>query len=113
MKLLATGKFEAAEQEKLAAIQIAEGRREAEIRIAEGKAKAIELVNRAAEMHFVGNAQQLKRLEVTETCLKDNSKIVLTEKGITPQIILGEIPTTAGSKGPANVLTGPDAAGQQ
>jgi len=98
MKLLATGKFEAAEQEKLAAIQTAEGEREAEIQVAEGKAKAIQLVNEAAEKYFVGNAKDLKTLEVTEECLRNNSKVVLTEKGISPQIILGEVPTTQASK---------------
>ena len=92
MKLLATGKYEAAEQEKLAAIQLAEGRREAEIRVAEGKAKAIQLVNEAAEKYFVGNAKDLKQLEVTENSLKHNAKIIVTEKGISPQLILGDIP---------------------
>lgn len=92
MKLLATGKYEAAEQEKLASIQLAEGKREAEIRVAEGKAKAIKLVNEAAELYFVGNAQDLKKLEITENSLKNNSKVILTEKGISPQIILGDIP---------------------
>ena len=95
MKLLATGKYEAAEQEKLAAIQIAEGQKEADIMVAEGKAKSIQLVNEAAEKYFVGNAKDLKKLETTEACLKENSKVVLTEKGITPQIILGDIPMTA------------------
>ena len=92
MKLLATGKFEAAEQEKLATIQVAQGQREAEIMIAEGKAKAIELVNEAAEKYFKGNAKELKQLEVTEGSLKDNSKIVITEKGISPTILIGELP---------------------
>lgn len=92
MKLLATGKFEAAEQEKLAAIQLAEGKKEAEIRVAEGRAKAIELVNEAAQRYFTGNAQLLKQLEVTENSLKENSKVVLTEKGITPQLIIGQLP---------------------
>ena len=94
MKLLATGKYEAAEQEKLAAIQLAEGQREAEIRVAEGKAKAIQLVNEAAEKYFVGNAKDLKQLEVTEGSLKNNAKIIVTEKGISPQLILGDIPVT-------------------
>jgi regulator of protease activity HflC (stomatin/prohibitin superfamily) len=94
MKLLATGKYEAAEQEKLAAIQLAEGKREAEIRVAEGKARAIQLVNEAAEKYFVGNAKDLKRFEVTETSLKDNAKIIVTEKGISPQLILGDLPVT-------------------
>ncbi len=92
MKLLATGKFEAAEQEKLASIQLAEGQREAEIRVAQGKAQAIQLVNEAAEKYFVGNAKDLKQLEVTENSLKHNAKIIVTEKGISPQLILGDIP---------------------
>jgi regulator of protease activity HflC (stomatin/prohibitin superfamily) len=96
MRLLATGKYEAAEQEKLAAIQLAEGQREAEIRVAEGKARAIQLVNEAAERYFVGNAQELKKLEVTEAALKDNAKVILSEHGISPNIILGAIPTDDG-----------------
>ena len=92
MKLLATGKYEAAEQEKLAAIQLAEGKREAEIRVAEGKAKAIQLVNEAAEKYFKGNAKELKQLEMTESSLKNNSKIIVTEKGISPTLLLGELP---------------------
>lgn len=95
MKLLATGKYEAAEQEKFAAIQLAEGQKEADIMVAEGKARSIQLVNEAAEKYFVGNAKDLKKLETTEVCLKDNSKVILTEKGITPQIILGDIPMAA------------------
>ena len=98
MKLLATGKYEAAEQEKLATIQLAEGRREAEIRVAEGKAKAIQLVNEAAEKYFRGNAKELKRLEVTENSLKDNSKIIVTEKGISPTLLLGELPVKSQNK---------------
>ncbi len=96
MKLLATGKYEAAEQEKLAAIQQAEGQREAKIRVAEGKAKAIQLVNEAAEKYFVGNAKELKQLEVTEVALKDNAKIIVTDKGISPQLILGDLPVSSG-----------------
>jgi len=92
MKLLATGKFEAAEQEKLASIQIAEGKKEAEIQVAEGKARAIQLINEAAEKYFVGNAKDLKKLEITESALKDNSKIIITEKGISPQLIIGDLP---------------------
>lgn len=92
MRLLATGRFEAAEQDKLALIQIAEGKREAKIKVAEGQAQAIKLVNEAARKYFVGNAKDLKRLEVVEESLKDNSKIVLTKEGISPNIILGELP---------------------
>ena len=96
MKLLATGKHEAAEQEKLAIIQIAEGEREAAIKVAEGRARAIELVNEAAEKYFKGNAKELKQLEVTENSLKNNSKVILTEKGISPSILIGELPLKTG-----------------
>jgi len=92
MRLIATGRFEAAGQDKLALIQIAEGKREAKIKVAEGQAQAIKLVNEAARQYFVGNAKDLKKLEVVEESLKDNSKIVLTKDGITPSIILGELP---------------------
>ena len=81
MKLLATGEFEAAEQQKLAIIQRAEGEREAVIQVAQGKAEAIRLVNEAAEKYFVGNAQRLKQLEMVENSLRDNAKIVITEHG--------------------------------
>ncbi len=103
MKLLATGEFEAAEQQKLAAIQRAEGEREAvirraegeregSIRIAEGKAQAIQLVNEAAEKYFQGNAQKLREIEMTEASLRNNAKIILTEKGINPTLLLGNLP---------------------
>ncbi len=85
-------KQKTAEQEKRAAIQKAEGEREAKIRVAQGQAEAIKLVNESAERYFVGNAQTLKKYEVTENSLKRNSKVVLTEKGIQPQLILGNIP---------------------
>ncbi len=92
MRLLATGEFEAAEQQKLAAIQRAEGEREAAIKIAEGQAEAIKLVNESAEKYFVGNAQALKQIEMVEASLKENTKIVLTDKGITPTLLLGDLP---------------------
>jgi len=94
MRLLATGEFEAAEQRKLAAIQQAEGQREAEIKVAEGKAKAIELVNEAAQKYFQGSAQVLKQIEMTENALRSNAKVVITEKGITPTLLLGELPVS-------------------
>lgn len=94
MKLLATGEFEAAEQQKLAIIQRAEGEREAVIQVAQGKAEAIRLVNEAAEKYFVGNAQLLKQLEMVETALRDNAKIVITEHGINPTLLLGSLPVT-------------------
>ncbi|MGC9394550.1 MAG: SPFH domain-containing protein [Anaerolineae bacterium] len=105
MRLLATGEFEAAEQQKLATIQRAEGEREAtiqraegereaSIRVAEGRAQAIQLVNEAAEKYFQGNAQLLRKLEMTENSLKDNAKIVVTEHGVSPTLLLGNLPVS-------------------
>jgi regulator of protease activity HflC (stomatin/prohibitin superfamily) len=71
-------------------IKKAEGRKQASILEAEGKSKAFDLINKS----FRGNAQTLKNLEVTENSLKHNSKIILSEKGISPQLIIGEIPTS-------------------
>jgi regulator of protease activity HflC (stomatin/prohibitin superfamily) len=110
MRLLATGEFEAAEQQKLAIIQRAEGEREAAINVAQGKAEAIRLVNEAAEKYFVGNAQALKQLEMVENSLRENAKIVITEHGISPTLLLGSLPVNvsrlplevAGEKGTNN-----------
>ena len=68
----------------------AEGKSQAIERVAEARAKEIQLVNEAAEKYFVGNAKELKRLEVTQASLETNSKVVLTEKGISPTIVLNE-----------------------
>ena len=94
MRLLATGEFEAAEQQKLAIIQRAEGERAAVIEVAEGKAEAIRLVNEAAQKYFQGNAQVLTQMEMTETALRDNAKVVITEHGISPTLLLGSMPVT-------------------
>lgn len=94
MRLLATGEFEAAEQQKLAIIQRAEGEREAVIQVAQGKAEAIRLVNEAAQEYFVGNAQALKQMEMIETSLRENTKIVITEHGISPTLLLGSLPVS-------------------
>ncbi|MBN1889874.1 MAG: SPFH/Band 7/PHB domain protein [Thermoflexales bacterium] len=98
MRLLATGEFEAAEQQKLAIIQRAEGEREAAIHVAQGKAEAIRLVNEAAEKFFVGNAQTLKQLEMIENSLRENAKIVITEHGISPTLLLGDLPVHVSGK---------------
>jgi regulator of protease activity HflC (stomatin/prohibitin superfamily) len=98
MRLLATGEYEAAEQQKLSIIQRAEGEREAAIQVAQGKAEAIRLVNEAAERYFVGNAQTLKQLEMTENSLRENAKIVITEHGISPTLLLGSLPVSVSSE---------------
>jgi regulator of protease activity HflC (stomatin/prohibitin superfamily) len=77
-----------ADGERRAQIKEAEGLKQSEILKAEGQAKAFELINK----YFIGNAQLLKRLEVTQASLENNTKIVLTERGITPQIIMDAVP---------------------
>lgn len=77
-----------ADGERRAKIKEAEGIKQASILKAQGQAKAFEMINKA----FVGNAQLLKRLDVTQASLENNSKIVLTEKGISPNIIMDAIP---------------------
>jgi regulator of protease activity HflC (stomatin/prohibitin superfamily) len=90
-----------ADGERRASIKEAEGVKQALILEAEGKAQAIErvalarateiqLVNESAEKYFIGNAKDLKKLEVTQASLEENSKIVLTDKGITPTLVLNE-----------------------
>jgi regulator of protease activity HflC (stomatin/prohibitin superfamily) len=73
-----------------AEIKKAEGRKQASILEAEGKSKAFDLIDKS----FKGNAQKLKNLEVTENSLRNNSKVILTDKGITPQLLIGELPTS-------------------
>ncbi len=102
MRLLATGEFEAAEQQKLAIIQRAEGEREAVIQVAQGKAEAIRLVNEAAERYFIGNAQALKRMEMIENSLRQNAKIIITEHGISPSLLLGSLPVSVTVEKDAN-----------
>lgn len=62
---------------KRAEIKKAEGIRQARILAAEGEAQAIKLVNEAAELYFIGNAQLLRQLQATETALMNNAKIVV------------------------------------
>ncbi len=62
---------------KRAKIKEAEGLKQSKILQAEGEAEAIRLVNEAADMYFIGNAQILRKLEALETALSSNSKIVV------------------------------------
>jgi regulator of protease activity HflC (stomatin/prohibitin superfamily) len=97
----ANAKETQADGEKRSAIKIAEGKNEAMIldatakaesirRIADAEASKIEIVNEAARRHFRDNAVVLKTLEVNESALKDNSKIILTNKGVNPSLIIGD-----------------------
>ncbi len=69
-----------AEGDKQNAILVAEGDRQAAILRAEGEAKAIESVSTAADKFFIGNAQLLKQLEVTQASLEDNTKLVISDQ---------------------------------
>lgn len=69
-----------AEGDKQNEVLKAEGDRAAAILRAEGEAKAIENVSKAAEEFFIGNAQVLKQLEVTQASLQDNTKIVVSDQ---------------------------------
>ena len=62
---------------KRAKIKEAEGAKQAKILQAEGEAEFIRLVNEFAERYFVGNAQILRKLQALETSLQSNTKIVV------------------------------------
>jgi regulator of protease activity HflC (stomatin/prohibitin superfamily) len=73
----ATAAETAADGQKRAEIKKAEGIKQAQILEADGEAQAIKLVNEAANLYFVGNAQLLKRIQMVEESLKTNTKIVV------------------------------------
>ncbi|MFC2084761.1 SPFH domain-containing protein [Bacteroidota bacterium] len=73
----ATARETVADGEKRAEIKKAEGIKQAQILKAEGEAEAIKLVNEAAQKYFIGNAQLLRKLEMTESALKENAKIII------------------------------------
>lgn len=73
----ATARETEADGIKRANIKEAEGIAQGRLIVADAKAKAIKLVNDSAKRHFVGNAQKLKQLEVAESSLKSNSKIIM------------------------------------
>jgi regulator of protease activity HflC (stomatin/prohibitin superfamily) len=62
---------------KRAKIKEAEGAKQAKILQAEGEAEFIRLVNESAEKYFIGNAQILRKLQAMETALQTNTKIVV------------------------------------
>jgi regulator of protease activity HflC (stomatin/prohibitin superfamily) len=97
----ANAKETQADGEKRSTIKIAQGKNQARIldaeaqaesirKIAEAEADKIKIVNEAARLHFRDNAVVLKTLQVNEAALKDNSKIILTHKGVNPSLIIGE-----------------------
>jgi regulator of protease activity HflC (stomatin/prohibitin superfamily) len=79
-----------AEGQMQSAVLKAEGEAQAILKVAEARSKEIQIINEAAQKYFVGNAQVLKQLEVSETAMKDNSKFVIAEKGTNPVIVFGQ-----------------------
>jgi regulator of protease activity HflC (stomatin/prohibitin superfamily) len=88
LRLLATGRKEAAEQEKQGAILKAQGEKQAAILKAEGQAKAVELVadaeakavkavSESANVYFKENAQINKKLDVIRDTFSQQTKIVV------------------------------------
>ena len=75
---------------KRAEIKKAEGVRQSKILQAEGEAQAIKLINEAANLYFIGNAQLLRKLEAVETALKNNAKVVVPSDGELVNVI-GEL----------------------
>lgn len=69
-----------AEGDKQNNILVAEGDRQAAILRAEGEAKAIETISTAADKFFIGNAQLLKQLEVTQASLEENTKLIMSDQ---------------------------------
>jgi len=87
-----------AEGEKQTAILAAEGDKLASVLRAEGESEALEKVSKAADQFFVGNAQLMKQLEVTQASLANNTKIVVSDQSKLINVLgLGE--TTGTKKG--------------
>jgi regulator of protease activity HflC (stomatin/prohibitin superfamily) len=88
LRLLATGRKEAAEQEKQGAILKAQGEKQSAILSAEGEAKAVELVadaqakaikavSEAANAYFKENAQLNKKLDVIRDTFSQQTKVIV------------------------------------
>lgn len=98
-----------AENEKTAAVNRAtaaetqaDGLRRANIKEAEGIAQGRRIVadatayktkveNEATRKYFRGNAQKFKQIEMAQAALEKNSKVIITEKGIKPSLIIGNL----------------------
>jgi len=71
--------IKSAEGEKQSAILLAEGEKQAKILKAEGDAEAIKLVNEAARKYFKDEAQELRRIQMVEQSLANNTKYLIPE----------------------------------
>jgi hypothetical protein len=45
-----------------------------------------------------GNARALKRMEMIENSLRQNAKIIITEHGTSPTLLLGSLPVSVSSE---------------
>jgi len=83
-----------ADGKRRALIKEAEGYKQSSILKAEGEAKAIQLVNMAAREYFKDEAQVMRKLEVTENALKNNTKIIVPSSSSLVNVIgeLGGMP---------------------
>ena len=84
-------------------ILVAEGDRQAAILRAEGEAQAIENVSLAADKFFIGNAQLLKQLQVTQASLEENTKLIMSDQSRLINVLglseaLAKMPPKAGTK---------------
>jgi len=79
-----------ADGNKRASIKKAEGIAKGKVIVAEAEAKKIQVVNTSIQKYFKNEAQKYKKLDVTQASLENNTKVVLTEKGINPIIVLGD-----------------------
>jgi regulator of protease activity HflC (stomatin/prohibitin superfamily) len=71
--------IKAAEGERQAAILSAEGDKQAKVLRAEGDAEAIRLVNESARKYFKDEAQQLRKIQMVEQSLANNTKYIVPE----------------------------------
>lgn len=77
LRLLATGRKEAASQDKEAAILKAEGEAKSIELVASAQAEAVKVVSDAANKHFLENAQLNKKLDVIRDTFSQQTKIIV------------------------------------
>ena len=87
-----------AEGEKQARILQSQGLAEALTIQATAEAKAIEMVNEAANKYFKDNAQVLKKLETVQVALGQNTKIIIPA-GTSLINIMGDLAGIIGDNG--------------
>lgn len=76
-RLQATGRKEAAEQDKESTILRAEGQAQSILEVAKAEAEAIRLVSESANQYFKENAQINKKLDIIRDTFAQNTKIVV------------------------------------